>query len=272
MKFKIGFAGDYCDKPQGDEPCPVVSPPTAARRSVVQVVFPGRGSSLAYYNDRFDLKEGDFVYVDGKLEGKRGRVISVNYNFKIKLSDYKRVIAQVNTEVKGRFHYAGSHFVTFDRNVIPFRKVANWFKAPPGEDEEVISGSDDTAFRLDNLKEMNITPAAAERGHDYYMENKVVYLSVDGTHGYAIAEGSEAYEIEFEYCRGEISHLTCSCFCSYNCKHMFAAMLELKEMLERIEKNYRAEYEHSDYFAAIYKGTLFSFAVSGKDVGSFVLE
>lgn len=47
----------------------------------------------AYYNDSFDLKVGDFVYVEGKLEGYRGQVTEVNYSFKIKPSDYKKVIA-----------------------------------------------------------------------------------------------------------------------------------------------------------------------------------
>ena len=43
------------------------------------------------------------VYVDGKLEGQRGRVVEVSYTFKIKLSDYKRVIAVVDTNVSGQF-------------------------------------------------------------------------------------------------------------------------------------------------------------------------
>ena len=58
------------------------------KKSVVQVYFPSRGMNLAYYNDSFDLKVGDLVYVDGKLEGHRGQVTEVNYSFKIKLSDY----------------------------------------------------------------------------------------------------------------------------------------------------------------------------------------
>ena len=178
----------------------------------------------------------------------------------------------MDTSVKGRFHYAGSHFVTFDRNAIPAEKVVSWFKAPNKEEDEFISGSDDSTFRLDDLKTMKISPSVAERGHDYYMENNVVYISLDGSRGYAIVEGSEAYEVEVEYQDGEISHLTCSCFCSYNCKHEFAAMLQLRETLEKIEKNYAADYERTGYFAAMFKGTLFSFAVDGHDTGSFTLN
>ena len=53
--------------------------------------------TLSYYNDLFDLHRGDLVFVVGKLEGLRGIVVDVSYNFKIKLSDYKRVIAVADT-------------------------------------------------------------------------------------------------------------------------------------------------------------------------------
>ncbi|MBQ9974290.1 MAG: hypothetical protein IJP02_04950 [Oscillospiraceae bacterium] len=271
MKFKIGFTSDSYGKPQEDGTHPTVPAAVIPRKSVVQVMFPGCGSSLAYYNDRFDLKAGDLVYVDGKLEGRRGRVTEVNYNFKIKRSDYKQVIALIDTSVKGQFHFAGSHFVTFDRHVIPFQKVVQWFKAPSREEDVFISGSDDTSFMLNDLKGMKVSSAIAERGHDYYMENKVVYISIDGTHGHAIVEGSEAYEVEFEYRNGEISHLTCSCFCSGSCKHEFAAMLQLRETLDAIQADFAEQYRQSGYFAAMFKSTLLCFAVTDKDSGSLTL-
>lgn len=270
MAFKIGFAAERSEKkPMA---ATYTAPQQAApRKSVVQVYFSGRNMTLSYYNDRFDLHRGDMVYVDGKLEGLRGRVTEVNYNFKIKVSDYKRVIAVVDTTVSGRFFMAGSHFVTFDRAALPQSKIVTWFKAPAKEDDEFISGSDDTAFRLEDLSGMKVSAAVAERGRDYYLENKVRYLSIDGTKGYAIVEGSEGYEVEFEYCDGEISGLVCSCFCSYGCKHEVAAMLQLRETLELIEKHYADEYERTGYFAAVNKGTLFAFAIDGKEAGCFTL-
>ena len=241
------------------------------RKSVVQVRFPGKGMALAYYNDRFDLKLGDLVYVDGKLEGQLGRVVEISYNFKIKISEYKKVIAVCNTTVHGQFFMANSHFVTFDPATLPKEQITMWFKPPAKEDEEYESGSDDTSFRLDDLSGMKVSPAIAERGHEYYLENRVRYICLDGTHGFAIVEGSESYAVEFEYCEGEISNLICDCFCSYNCKHGFAAMLQLRETLDIIEKYYAAEYAETGYFAAINKGTLFAFAVDGKETGSFTL-
>ena len=103
------------------------------------------------------------------------------------------------------------------------------------------------------------------------MENKVRYLCLDEAKGLAIVEGSESYIVEFEYRNGEISHLICECPCSYTCKHEFAAMLQLRETLEIIEKHYSDEYERTGYFAAISKGTLFTFAIDGKETGSFEL-
>lgn len=271
MSFKIGFTAEHQEKKQNEAAYTAQNVQTAPRKSVVQVRFPERGITLAYYNDSFDLKPGDMVYVDGKLEGILGRITEVNYNFKIKMSDYKCVIAVVDTTVHGQFFMADSHFVTFDREALPNSKVVRWFKAPTKDDEEFVSGSDDTTFSLYDLKGMNVSAAIAERGREYYLENKVRYISIDGTKGYAIVEGSESYEVEFEYHNGEIGQLICSCFCSYNCKHEFAAMLQLQETLELIEQNYADEYERTGYFAAISKGLLFTFAIDGKDKGCFLL-
>ena len=269
--MRIGFNTGAFDNKYAEPECITPMEQPVPRRSVVQVYFAERNMKLAYYNDRFDLKCGDLVYVDGKLEGILGRVTEVSYNFKIKVSDYKRVIALVDTNVKGQFFMAGSHFASFDRNALPAAKIINWFKAPSDEEEEFVSGNDDTAFLLENLNEMNVSSAAAERGHKYYMENRVRYICIDGTYGYAIVEGSKTYEVEFQYNNSEISGLTCSCFCSGGCKHQFAAMLQLRETLEIIENQYAEEYSRTGYFAAVHKGTLFAFAVDGKDSGSFVL-
>ena len=272
MTNRIGFtANGYVDKKEvfsvyGDgEMC------SMPRKSMVDVYFSAKNITLTYFNDKFDLKCGDFVYVEGKLEGVQGRVTGVNYNFKIKVSDHKRVIAVVDTNVSGKLFMAGSHFVTFDPSVLPSEKILTWFKAPTVDDDVYISGSDDTTFVLDDLSGLNVTPMIADRGCSYYKQNRVRYICLDGSKGYAIIEGTEAYEIDFEYRGGEISGLTCSCFCSFNCKHEFAAMLQLKETLELVEKNYSDEFERTGYFAAIAKTILFNFAIDGKEKGGFVL-
>ena len=124
---------------------------------------------------------------------------------------------------------------------------------------------------MNDLQTMKISDAIAERGHDYFMENRVRYLCLDGTKGYAVVEGTKAYAVEFRYHDGEIQNLLCDCFCSYPCKHEFAAMLQLKETLGHIAKHYAHEYEQTGYFAAIAKETFFAFAISNCQEGGFSL-
>lgn len=244
--------------------------PAAPRKSLVQVRFPDRNMTLGYYNDRFDLKAGDRVYVDGKLEGVLGRVTEVSHNFRIRRSDYQKVIAVVDTDVSGRFHVAGSHFVTFDPGVLPVEQVKLWFSAPV-EEEEIVSCADDSSFLLDDLRGMEVSDAIARRGRGYYMENRVCYLSLEGEKGFAIVRGSKAYTVEFTCRGGRIRELLCDCPCPYTCKHAVAAMLQLQETLDLIERHYGSAYSAAGRFAAIEKGTFFTFAIDGKETGSFTL-
>lgn len=265
-KYPIGFHTKTNKESANVTPATAYTETIQPKKSVVRVYFPHRGTGWAYYNDRFDLKVGDFVYVEGKLEGFRGIVTEVNYSFKIKLSDYKKVIAVIDTNVKGDFYLANSHIVTFDRNAIPFSKVITWFKAPEA-DEEYASGNDDSKrFSLNDLSKMKASDYTAERGHAYYIQKRVAFVEIDGTHGHAIVESCKNYEIEFNYMDGEISNLKCSCYDSGVCKHEFAAMIQLKESLDLINKNYEDEY--NGYFALISKdvfiNTVMNKHVSGK--------
>lgn len=132
MSFKIGFTADTEKKEHHITPNTMEQKliRNNARKSVVDVFFPDRHLTCSYYNDMFDLKHGDIVYVDGKLEGLHGRVTNVNYTFKIKLSDYKRVIGLADTNASGELFMAGSHFIAIERDVLPFEQVITWFKAP----------------------------------------------------------------------------------------------------------------------------------------------
>ena len=90
-------------------------------------VFPERGQAYSYYNDRFDLHDGDLVYVSGKLARQRGQVVAVDYNFRIRLADYERVISAADRNVRGTFYALGAHLVTLEPNVLPYAQVRSWF-------------------------------------------------------------------------------------------------------------------------------------------------
>lgn len=267
MKFPIGFA--FNDESKKVEMEPLAQQKTEPVKSLVQVYFPERNQTLTYFNDQFDLKRGNFVFVDGKLEGIRGIVREVNKNFKIKVADYKKIISVADTKVSGQMHMAGSHFVGFDTSVLPYEKIRTWYLPPVKEEDEYETGNDDTVITLDKLGDMKVSQAVWERGREYYVDDRVRYICVDNGRGRAIVEGEHAYEVEFDFADGEIRKLICSCPCGYSCKHEVAAMMQLKETLELIEKHYDDLY--CGYFAAIVKGDLFRFAIDSKEAGSFIL-
>ena len=222
------------------------------RKSIVKVLFEEWEYPLTYYNDKFDLKVGDCVYVEGEKALTEGLVTSVNYNYKIKVKDYKRVIQKADTNVQGSFYVLDSEMITFEPTAIPKEKIATWYFKPVGEDEYEC-GYDDTSFELSNLSEMNAKPVIYERGKNYYEEDRVQYICLDGTKGYAIVNGNKNYEVEFTYSDGRISQLTCSCFCVYNCKHEVAVMMKLTDCLEDIKKNFADKFEERGYFAMVRK-------------------
>lgn len=275
MSFKIGFTAETDKKEQRISENAQCNKEITnnARKSVVDVFFPDRHLTCSYYNDMFDLKRGDIVYVDGKFEGLRGRVVDINYTFKIKLSDYKRVIGVADTNVVGEFHLAGSHFITTDSEALNYEQIITWFKAPTLEDEEFVSSRDDESFNFNDLSGMKIDKSTADKGHEYYIENQVQYIELNNGKGRAIVTGSKSYEIEFNYDNGQISGLVCNCYCycTGTCKHEFATMLQLKETLDLIEKEY-PNINPNTYLAAVSKTTFFEFIIDNKQNVTFAIR
>ena len=152
MKFKIGFTAEKEAEKKVSESEAKAPEEAPARESLVRIYFPQRGFACTYYNNLFDLHVGDLVYVDGKLEGKRGKVIDVSYTFKIKLSDYKRVIAKIDTDISGEFCYVGDELFSFDKNTLPFGKILPYFKAPAKPDEEYVSAKENMFYSHDDLE------------------------------------------------------------------------------------------------------------------------
>ena len=271
MSTKIGF--NFSENTSENETVIIENPKegNSPRKCLAEIKFPGVYKPYTYYNELFDLKVGDRVFVDGKLEGTMGIVVNISYNFKIKLSDYKCVIGKADTNVQGEFHFAGSHFVTFDPAALPYEKSLTWFKVPE-LNEEYVSETDGSSFSLETLDGLKFDEYDLENGKEIYMENGVEYLELNGTKGRAIVVTSKPYLVEFTYKNGQISELYCECYHVTPCKHCFATLLQLRETIKNIEQNYTEEFEKTNYFASVLKTQFFTFAVDSKSTGSINLK
>ena len=259
----IGFVKEFLTGKNEDAPCEESARAGAAVPSVVRVKFCASGRELDYFNDRFDLRIGDLVFVSGKLAGQRGRVIAVSRHFKIRADDYQRVISLADTRVSGQFVNAASHLVTFDRRALSYSRFRTWVLPPVDDDDEYFISYDDDRIDLSGRDAWPFKPDIAERGADYYRDNRVPYLCLDGNRGRAIVDGSHPYEVEFDYAGGIVTNLACGCPCGYHCTHEFAALLQLRETLELIDKRCADDWPRGGYFAAVLAPLFFSIVVEG---------
>ena len=171
MKRIIGFM--VSDEPKMETP---VAPTTIRSitpvKSLVKVRFECHSMPLAYYNDHFDLQDGDVVYVSGKLAGEPGVVVSVTTKFRIHTSDYERVLSLLDLTIHGSFTRVRDKMVSFDQLAITPEQFGSWVTPPENpkkkkaEDEdgdEVISGEGYT-IDTNNIEDCeDITSAIAER-------------------------------------------------------------------------------------------------------------
>lgn len=225
--------------------------------TVVRVRFDGVTKELDYYNDRFDLRVGDLVFVDGKLEGVRGCVTAVSRDFRIRKEDYKRVVGVADTDVRGRLCTAGSFLITFDKSTLNYEKVRSWVMPTAKNDKYYVNYGGSGAV-MDDIAGLGIDRQSAERGAQYFREKRVRFLSLDGDRCRAIVEGTEHYEVELRYADGRVWAPACDCPCFGPCKHEAAAVLQLGELLKTVNERFAPSFEDTCYFAAVYTPLLFS--------------
>jgi hypothetical protein len=117
-----------------------VDEPGEPVKSLVRIRFETFDRELTYFNDLFDLKEGDRVFVSGKLAGKVGYITSVTTKFRIRLSDYERVIAVAQTPVHGSYVPVMDKMLSYDSVALSPEEFRTWFLPP---EEEIKDGDDE---------------------------------------------------------------------------------------------------------------------------------
>lgn len=262
MKRFIGFMANH------DSPAEMPSAPTAGRtanpvRSLVSVRFDCHPTPLAYYNDLFDLQEGDVVYVSGKLAGTPGVVMSVTTKFRIHTSDYERVLSLLDLTVHGSFTRVRDKMVSFDHLAISPEQFAGWItppedpkkkKAEEEDEDEVISG-EGYAIGINNIENCeDITPAVAERAVNYCTEGRVRYLCVQNGVGRAYVEGAKWYRIDFRIRDGVMTDIYCDCPYPELCKHEIAAALTLRMLFQE------PQFQNAGDFMALDRRTFWKLA------------
>ena len=80
MSFKIGFTAETENENKRTiENTPVQKETPIVKKSVVEVFFPDRHLTCSYYNDMFNLKRGDIVYVISVLLALLIPTLSVSF-------------------------------------------------------------------------------------------------------------------------------------------------------------------------------------------------
>ena len=184
MKSILGFSvGETQEAKVIETPCDVHNHPVP---SLVTVRFSETGPALTYYNDKYALQAGDRVFVSGKCAGQPGEVEKVTTRFKIRLSDYQRVIAKASISIHGTYELVLDKMISYDENAVSPEEFRSWILPPAhwdGEDggspeDEVIIGEgyELDLFDLEHCDE--ITEAVADRAMDYCRSGRVAYLLV----------------------------------------------------------------------------------------------
>ena len=256
--------------------CPHVEPASmnsqVIRPTMVEVYFPEKDKTLPYYNDRFDLKENDGVFVDGKMSGIRGRVMKVSHSFRIRLEDYDRIISRVNVKVQGKLYVYDSMLLTFDPETLCADQARNWFGIRTN-DADFVTGDGTEDFELFDPCTTGVDRETDRKAYELCLENRVRFLSLDHGKGYAIVEDHGPKEVTFRMEDDNAGHgLTCSCREIGVCRHRQAVVLQLWDLMDPIEKKYMEEYRRTGYFAAVPKETLLPFILAYTVFGSITLE
>lgn len=236
-------------------------------RCMVKIRFPGIHKELDYYNDKFPLKQGDIVFVSGKLAGQLGRVVSVTYKFRIHTKDYERVLAKLDLTLHGSFAPVKSQMVCFGEIPLTPERFESWItppadpKAPEEEKDEVISGEGYVLdiHDLDACKDLY--QKIWERGMAYYFDGNLKYLCVRNGIGTAFVKGENWYRVEFRLDEdGLMTDIYCDCPYLGLCKHEASVALALLIL----EKN--TGYDVQTDFVALDRETFWQLASMAEEI------
>ena len=203
-------------------------------KSLVRVHFEDAAYELTYFNDAFDLKPGDRVFVSGKRAGEVGIVNSVSTKFRIKASNYERVIALAQAPIHGTYKPVADKMLSYDAGALTPEGFRTWVMPPeepvPDENDEIIYG-DGYEIPLDDPHNAEgVDKVVFGRALNYCSGGRIGYISVRDGVGRAFVEGEHWYELDFCIRDNAIEEAYCDCPYPGLCKHLLAVAVTLSVM------------------------------------------
>lgn len=210
---------------------------TAKVRSLVSISFESCSRALTYYNDQYDLKEGDRVFVSGEKEGEVGVVKSVTTKFRIRASEYQKVVSIAQTPIHGSYHPFADKMLSYDSNALAPDEFRKWILPPEDVcemNDDIIVG-DGYVIPLDEpgAAEDLDNPKVLDRAIEYCKEGAIGYVTIRDGIGKAFVEGTKWYEVDFELRNGYITEAYCGCPYPGLCKHLLAVAITLSIMSKK---------------------------------------
>ena len=240
MKSILGFTAPKEEENQ--TVIPELADAVKPVRCMVKVKFPYINKDLEYYSEGLSLKEGDVVFVSGKMAGEPGRVTKVTTKFCIHTKNYERVLSVLDLGLHGYFRRVRAQMVSFGEIPLTPERFESWIKPPADpkasvEEDQVIRGEGYT-LDIHNVGACeDLLQRIWERGVNYYLDGNLKYLCVRDGVGVAFVKGESWYRVDFRLDEdGLMTDVCCDCPYMGLCKHETAVALALRVIWE--DNNY----------------------------------
>lgn len=209
-------------------------------KNLVEVQFDS-GVKLSYFSDLPEMKEGDLVRVEGKMEDDLAVVTRVLTSFKKPKFDMKWIAEKLNRDVSGRYFTLGGDVVSL-QHTLTVQKFINLFVCRPYK-ENPAYGEDNLSLCLQNLEKSPLfeNEIVKLKGYSLYKEERVPFIFLKNGVGKALVRGSQWYEIDFRYQNGTITYLACDCPYFGECKHLYAFLLKLRDFMQKFTKKHQTD-------------------------------
>ena len=209
-------------------------------KNLVEVRFED-GFTLSYFSDLPEIKVGDVVTVEGKMENQIAVVKKVLKSFKKPKFEMKWISGVIDTNITGVYFKIDDDVVSLD-TTLTVEKFLSIYAGVKYKENEAV-GEDDIELNLEELEKSDLfdDELVKIRGQKLFKDGFVPFIYLKSGVGKAVvrsSNGDEWYEIDFRCKRGRITYIACDCPYFGNCKHLYAFLLKLRDFSKKFFEKY----------------------------------